>query len=239
MSQTEPGRNQIVSALVFELSKVETPAVREHVVAQLMNVDEGLANRVANGLRLDGKPAAAKTGVPAKREVEPSPALSIISKAQQTLQGRVIGCLVSDGADGALITALRKEIEKEGGKLKIIAPHIRGVKLTGGGVLPADRRIDGGSSVFFDAVALILSDAGAVELVGESAAANFVADAFNHLKIIGHVAAAEPLLRKAGVEKSADEGVVALGCVRSVAGFIAVAKKMRVWEREKKVPIVP
>jgi catalase len=68
---------------------------------------------------------------------------------------------------GPAVTALRQEIEKEGGKLKIIAPHIGGVKLTGGGVLPADQRIDGGSSVFFDAVALVLSDAGAAQLVGK------------------------------------------------------------------------
>jgi catalase len=146
---------------------------------------------------------------------------------------------VSDGADGALITALGKEIAKEGGKLKIIAPHIGGVKLAGGGALPGDRTIDGGSSVFFDAVALVLSDAGAAELVGESAAVNFVTDAFNHLKIIGHVAAAEPLLRKAGVENASDEGVVALGGVRSVAGFVAAAKKLGVWEREKQVRILP
>jgi hypothetical protein len=68
------------------------------------------------------------------------------------------------------------------------------------------------------------------------AAVNFVPDAFNHLKIIGHVAATEPLLRKAGVEKAADEGVVALGGVRSVASFVAALKKMRVWEREKEGP---
>src|SRR6202521_3610008 len=46
ISQTEPEQNHIVSALVFELSKVETPAVRERVVAQLMNIDDAMATRV-------------------------------------------------------------------------------------------------------------------------------------------------------------------------------------------------
>jgi catalase len=224
---------------VFELSKVETPAVRERVVAQLMNIDEAMASRVAHALRLDGKPAAAPTDVRAKRDVKASPALSIISKMKPTLEGRVIGCLVSDGADGVLITALRKAVEQEGGKLKIVAPYIGGVKLAGGENLPGDLRIDGGPSVFFDAVALLVSDAGASELTSEAAAVNFVADAFNHLKIIGHVPAAAPLLRKAGVEKGADQGVVALDGTNAVAGFIAAAKKLRVWEREKKVRIVP
>jgi catalase len=239
ISQTEPEQNHIVSALVFELSKVETPAVRERVVAQLMNIDEGMAIRVANALRLDGKPAAAKTDVPARRDAKASPALSIISKMKPTLEGRVIGCLVSDGADGTLITALRKAVEAEGGKLKIVAPYIGGVKLAGGESLPGDLRIDGGPSVFFDAVALVVSENGVAQLTGETAAVNFVADAFNHLKIIGHVPAAAPLLRKAGVEKAADEGIVALDGTNAVAGFIATAKKARVWEREKKVRTVP
>jgi catalase len=42
LSQTEAEKNHIVSALVFELSKVETPAVRERVVSQLLHVDEGM-----------------------------------------------------------------------------------------------------------------------------------------------------------------------------------------------------
>jgi catalase len=165
--------------------------------------------------------------------------LSIISKMAKTLKGRVIGCLVSDGADGTLITALRKAVEEEGAKLKIVAPYIGGVKLAGGETLPGDLRIDGRPSVFFDAVTLIVSDADAAQLTGEAAAVGFVADAFNHLKIIGHVPAAEPLLRKAGVEKGADQGVIALDGTNAVARFIAAAKKARVWEREKKVRIVP
>jgi len=235
-SQTEPEQNHIVSALVFELSKVATPAVREAVVAQLMNVDDGLATRVANGLRLLSKPAAAKTDMPAK-EMAPSPALSIIAKLHETLQGRVVGCLVSDGADAALIDGLQKAVEKEGGQVKIIAPHIGGATLSDGKLLPADQRIDGAPSVMFDAVAVIVSDDGAKELAREMAVMNFIADAHNHLKIIGHAPAAAPLLKQAGVE--ADEGIVPLASVGAVAGFIAAAKKARIWAREKKVRIVP
>jgi catalase len=49
LSQTETEKNHIVSALVFELSKVETPPVRERVVSHLMHVDESMAKRVAAG----------------------------------------------------------------------------------------------------------------------------------------------------------------------------------------------
>ena len=49
-SQTEPEQNHIVSAFIFELSKVETKAVRERMVGQLANVDPKIAKRVADWL---------------------------------------------------------------------------------------------------------------------------------------------------------------------------------------------
>jgi len=48
-SQTEAEQNHIVAAFLFELSKVETVAVRERMVRQLANVDSKLAERVASG----------------------------------------------------------------------------------------------------------------------------------------------------------------------------------------------
>jgi catalase len=240
LSQAEPEQNHIVSALVFELSKVETPAIRERVVGQLIHVDEGMAKRVAAGLRLESKIQPAATKVPARSGVEPSPALSIIGKAPETLKGRAIGCLVSDGADGELVDALRTAVEKEGAKLKIVAPYVGGTKTADGKMLEVDMRIDGGPSIFFDAVALIVSDAGAKELARDAAAVDFIADAFNHLKVLGYAVAAEPLLRRAGITAElADEGIIPLANVGAVAGFIAAAKKMRVWDREPKVRNIP
>jgi catalase len=240
LSQTEPERNHIVSALVFELSKVETPAIRERVVGQLIHVDEGMAKRVAAGLRLENKMQPAETKMPARNGVKPSPALSVIGKAPQTLEGRVVGCLVSDGADRTLVDALRAAVETEGAKLKIVAPHVGGAKTADGNMLKADMRIDGGPSILFDAVVLIVSEAGAKELAREAAAVGFVADAFNHLKVLGYAAAAEPLLRRAGITAElADEGIIPLANVGAVSGFIAAAKKMRVWDREPKVRNIP
>jgi catalase len=240
LSQTEPEQNHIVSALVFELSKIETPAIRGRVVGQLIHVDEGMAKRVAAGLRLESKIQPAVTKVPARSGVEPSPALSIIGKAPETLKGRAIGCLVSDGADGELVDALRTAAEKEGAKLKIVAPYVGGTKTADGKMLEVDMRIDGGPSIFFDAVALIVSDAGATELARDAAAVDFIADAFNHLKVLGYATAAEPLLHRAGITAElADEGVIPLANVGGVAGFIAAAKKMRVWDREPKVRNIP
>ena len=97
--------------------------------------------------------------------------------------------------------------------------------------------IDGGPSVLFDAVALILSEEGAERLTGEAAARDFVADAFAHCKFIGFTAGAIPLLQKAGVDPEADEGLIALKDPKSVAEFIEGCRKLRLWARESAVKL--
>lgn len=87
--------------------------------------------------------------------------------------------------------------------------------------------------MLYDAVAIIAGPEGAERLVKESAARDFVADAFAHCKFIAHVEAAQPLLDKAGIEP--DEGVMALGSAASIADFVESCRKLRLRAREPKV----
>jgi len=84
-------------------------------------------------------------------------------------------------------------------------------------------------SVLFDAVAVILSDEGAKALSMESAAIDFVRDAFGHLKAIAVDQGGQTLLRIAHVGQ--DAGVVD---TNDKEAFIAAAKT-RLWAREKSV----
>jgi catalase len=136
---------------------------------------------------------------------------------------------VTDGADGAIIAAVREAAEAEGASVKIVAPKIGGVKLKGGKSLAADGQLAGSPSVIFDAVALVLSDQGCAQLLGESAAIDFVHNAFVHLKAIGFTSAAKPLLDKAGVVPDAG-----IADVSDVKAFLARART-RQWDREPKV----
>ena len=95
--------------------------------------------------------------------------------------------------------------------------------------------IDGGPSVLYDAVALLPAKAAVADLVQESTARDFVADAFAHCKFIGYVEAVTPLFEKAGIADSLDEGCIALSGPKDVAGFISVLGKLRVWGREPTV----
>jgi len=227
-SQTGYEQAHIASALVFELSKVEHLHVKQAMVGHLRHVDGSLAQRVADGLGLAGLPAAPGTAQPVQ-DLPPSAALQIIGKMKDSLAGRSIGILVADGSDGSAIATLKKAALAAGASVKLVAPKVGGVKLADGSVLAADGQLAGTPSVMFDAVSVLLSAQAAKSLAAESAAVDFVRDAYGHLKAFAVDAGGQDLLQACGVRPCA--GVLA---VTAVAEFLAAAKT-RQWDRERSV----
>jgi catalase len=238
ISQTVHEQKHIAMALTFELSKVETPIIRERMISHLLNIDEGLGETVAEKLGIKTLPNKADAAVPPRDDLQASDALSIILNGPDTFAGRKVGVLVSDGADAQILERLRTAFMKEGATMEVVAPKVGGVEAADGSWIDAKHMIDGGPSVLFDAVVLILSEAGAERLTGEAAARDFVADAFGHCKFIGYSAAAVPLFDKAGVSlDDADDGLVLLDSAKSVARFVEACRKLRVWAREEAVKL--
>ena len=236
ISQTDVEQAHIASAFTFELSKVQTVAIRSRMVGHLLNIDEGLANTVAGGLRLREMPAALSAARPTRTDLKKSPALSILLNGPERFEGRKVGALVSDGVDGELLEALRDALAEEGAQLKIIAPMVGGVEAADGTWIDADEKIDGGPSVVFDAVALLVSEQGAEFLVNESTVRDFIADAFAHLKFIAYVDAALPVMERAGIdEEDIDGGCVELSTGKSAKTFVEACRKLRFWERSAAV----
>ncbi|MBW8908951.1 MAG: catalase [Mesorhizobium sp.] len=236
-SQTPPEQRHIAMALTFELSKVQAPAIRERMVSHLLNIDETLATTVADKLGIRNMPEPAEAAVPPRGDLPPSPALSIIENGPDSFKGRKVGVLLSDGIDTTLFEQLRSVIETEGATMEVIAPKVGGVDTADGAHIEAKHMIDGGPSVLFDAVVLLLSETGAELLVKEAAARDFVSDAFAHCKFIGFTAGAEPLLIRAGVAPDADEGLVRLDSAASAKTFVAACRKLRLWAREAAVKL--
>ena len=234
-SQTEVEQNHIAMALTFELSKVETAVIRERVVSHLLNIDETLATKVADKLGMKKLPKPADAAVAPRDDLEPSERLSIVRNGPESFKGRKVGVLVTDGCDAKLVKALDAALTKEGAKMEIVAPKVGGVEASDGSLIEGKQMIDGGPSVLYDAVALIVSPEGVEQLLKEAAARDFVADAFAHCKFIAHVEAAQPLLDKAGVEP--DEGVIAIGSGSDWQGFVESCRKLRLWARETKVKL--
>ena len=231
-SMTEPEQRHIVNAFTFELGKVETIAIRRRMLGHLSIIDDQLGARVAQKLGMAG---AAERITPARTpiDMDPSPALSIVGKARPTLAGRKVGILVADGSDRALVDRLRAAVDKEGGRVEVVAPKIAGAMAADGKPIAADHALAGGPSIFFDAVVVAATGDGALRLAEHPTAVDWLRDAFGHLKVIGHVPGAAPLIARAGI--AVDEGVIALGGTKDVTAFVAAAKGPRIWKRERAV----
>jgi catalase len=227
LSQTMYEQAHIASALVFELSKVAHAHIQEAIVGHLRCIEESLAKRVADGLGMNKLPKA-PAAAPVKR-MKLSPALQIIGKMKDTLDGRKVGILVANGSDGAAITTAKKAVASAGASVKIVAPTLGGTKLADGSMLKADGQLAGTPSVLFDAIVVILSEAGANMLSKESSAIDFVRDAFAHLKAIGVDRGGQSLLKDAGIAN--DAGIIG---VSEMKAFLAAAKT-RQWDREASV----
>lgn len=231
VSQTPVEQGHIADALIFELSKVETPAIRERVVSHLPHIDEALAEKVSQGLGLTKMPKPAKAAKPTKMNLVPSKALSIALNGPESFKGRKLGILLTDGVDQEILDALGQAAEKKGVTLEFVAPTIGGVKSSSGAHVAAEQKIGGGPSVLYDAVAILPGKEAAQMLAKHPAARDFVADAFTHLKFIAYVDAAKPLFEKAGILSDLDEGCVQL-TKANASEFISQCRSLRFWDRE-------
>jgi len=235
VSQTPIEQKHIVDALIFELSKVERPDIRSRTVSHLLNIDTTLAAKVADGLDLPLPDPAIAARKP--MDLPPSDKLSIIKNGPESFRGRKLGILLSDGADANLLKVLIDQVDAEGAVFEIIAPKIGGVTLSDGTRAAAKHKIDGGPSVLFDAVAIIVSAEGAALLSLDAAAKDFVTDAFTHCKFIGISAEAEAIFAKAGIAGDLDEACLPLGKSDDARTFIAACRSLRHWPRELKVDL--
>src|SRR5690606_7488371 len=119
--------------------------------------------------------------------------------------------------------------QEAGVAVKLIAPQVGGVTLSDGTALAADEKIAGAPSVLFDAVALLLGQGQALKLCTNKAAVDFVADAYGHLKAIGHDGGAQPVRDLVGVPGV--KGVFGIKMGEDLLGKVA----MRFCERRHQV----
>lgn len=230
-SLEKPEQAHLASALVFELSKVETLKVRVRTVSHLRNIDESLAQRVADGLALPALPDPAPTATPVQ-DLPAAPEVRLIGRNKPTLQGRSIGILFDEGSDARVMASLSKAARKAGADVKLVAPKVGGATLSDGAMQAADGQLAGTPSAVFDAVAVVLSPEAAKALSKESAAVEFVSQAWAHLKAIASDAGGQTLLKAARVGN--DAGIVE---AEDAKAFLAAAAT-RQWAREPKLRLL-
>lgn len=232
VSQTPVEQTHMADALTFELSKVERMDIRKRMVGHLRHIDDGLAQAVADGLGLPDlpeKPPAARQPI---TDLPESPALSILKNGPQSFAGRKLGIYIAEDGDARIVSELKDAAKKAGAMVEIIAPHIAGAKLSDGKMMEADQKIDGGPSVVYDAVAIVMSEASARRYNADKPSIDFVSDAFAHAKFIAYVPEVEPLFESAAVAAYKDDGFFELASAADAGRFIEACGKLRFWGRE-------
>jgi catalase len=194
-----------------------------------------LKTPVAKGLGIRELPPPTKPAAPIHTELKESAALSILRNGPETFEGRKVGAIITEGVDAKLVKALKDALTKEGATLEFVAPTAGEVEMNDGSMIQVQQRVDGGPSVLYDAVALLVSDVGGQALVNQPAARYFVSDAFAHAKFIAYVDGAVPLLEKM-VGKTLDEGFVSLRGSADVQTFIQACRGLRFWNRVRAKP---
>jgi catalase len=211
-SQSPIEQQHIIDAFRFELTRVQTEAIRERVVAQLRNVDEDLARGVADGLGMERLPAALPLIVPKPDvEVTRSPALSLLARpGDGSIRTRRIALLVADGMDITAAAALYDALTAAGALPRYVGRRLGRVRaMDGDETLPVEVTLEAAPGVLWDALVLPAGDDAAQRLVLDDHAIEFVMQHWRHNKAMLLPFSAEVVLDAAGIsledESDADE----------------------------------
>lgn len=213
-SQTEIEQDHIRKAFTFELSKVETPAIRERMVSTLMLVDETLAKKVAASLGIKPVPKGQEKPNPAnpKNNIVPanesqsvgfadgkeflagskkrtplpekSKPLSMILTAPPTAESRKVALLITAKTSKKEIADFKNNFKKSGVAVELVFPGADGPQLESIKTLE-DKTINSTPSIAYDGV-LVLTDSEAyADPEDLGKARTFIAQAFKHCKTVG------------------------------------------------------
>ncbi len=200
-SQAEVEKAHIVAAFRFELSKVTVPAIRERMLASLVNVSPELASSVAEGLGMEA-PAAMPKAIqnPPSAEVQVSPALSLTALPGNCgIRTRQVAILVATGVHKASIAAVHAALAAEGAVTHFVGSRVGKFIADDGGEIEANKSMENSPSVLFDALVLPDGDAAIKTLARDGHTMEYVKDQFRHCKTILALGAGRSLLEKAGI----------------------------------------
>ncbi len=227
-SQTAVEQAHIVGAFRFELSKLTVPAIRERMVASLVNVSVDLAQQVARGLGM-ALPAALPRVLanPATPEITKSPALSLAAlPGEGSIRTRKIAILVADGVNAEDVIAVQSALRDAGATAWLVGFRIGDVKTSSGGAVLAHGSFENSPAVLFDAVVLPRGKTAVKALAASGQVTEFIQNQFRHGKAILALGESRNLLDNLGIDAAlpsglADTGVLVFNtCAQAIQPFI-------------------
>jgi catalase len=247
ISQTPTEQAHIIKAFRFELTRVQTQAVRERVVSLLVNVDDRLAAGVAMGLGIPVPKAAPNLSTLPAPTVTASPSLSLMTRpGEGTIATRKIAILVAPGVDGASLRVVYAALVEAGAVPRFVGAHLGAVEANGGAPINVEISIEAGPSVLYDGVVIPDGKAAAARLCRNAQAIDFVKEQYRHCKAILVLGAGDAVLTKADIAMTLPDGTPDTGIVHVDAGaatggveaFIKALGGPRTYAREMDPPEV-
>ncbi len=199
-SQSAAEKEHIIAAFQFELSRVETPAIRQRIVDNLAHVDGRLARKVAEPLGIgppDARSAAGQAGFrepKGKPTIEAAPSLSM-EPAGATIQTRRVAIVMAPGVELGAYKVVQQALLDAGATTKIVAAQLGFIASSSGQQVGIDHTFQGMPSVMFDAVLVPGGAASAQALMKDGDAVHFVLEAYKHCKAICLIGESAEILR--------------------------------------------
>jgi catalase len=246
-SQTDVEKQHIINAFRFELSRVQTPAVRERMVSGLMNVNANLAQAVATGLGIREMPTPMPKVL--TRDVTPevsvSSALSLFARpGDGSIRTRRVAILVADGCEGASLLGLADRLTSEGAVPRFVSTTLGAVQPADGDAIEVDISLEAAPAVLYDALVLPDGTDAITALKADGRTLEFIKDQYRHCKPILAVGASNQLLTACGIDPvlpggQPDPGVIATTDASTATdAFVAAIAKHRHFARETDPPRV-
>jgi len=246
-SQTDVEKRHIVGAFRFELSRVQTPAVRERMVSGLMNVSAELAQSVAAGLGIREMPTPMPKVL--TRDVAPevsvSPALSLFARpGDGSIRTRRVAILVADGCDGVALATLADRLTSEGAVPRFVSATLGSVQAAAGDAIEVDVSLEAAPAVLYDALVLLDGDDAISALRADGRTLEFIKDQYRHCKPILALGPGKELLDDCGIDATSQDGkpdaglIIASNASAGADDFVAAIAKHRHFARETDPPRV-
>ncbi|MEC5387412.1 catalase [Uliginosibacterium sp. H3] len=246
-SQTPAEKQHIAAAFRFELTRVQTVAIRQRVVSMLANVNPVLAEAVAAGLGIEvpePMPLASSLPIP---EYAPSPALSLLHRPGETgIKTRKVAILVAPGVDGDAVRAIHADLLAEGAVPRLVGSMLGGVAAADGSTLDVEITLEAGPAVLYDAIIIPNGEAALPAWLRDAHVLDFLRQQYRHCKPILLLGEAVSLLAKAGVPEALPDGSPDPSLITAEAGeytealaaFKTALAGHRSFARESDPPVV-
>lgn len=181
-SMSEVEKKHILEAAAFELGKVETKHVRERMVSNFFNVDEGFARKLADMVGVEIKPPAKKHVYKGKHKS--SKALTQLDHQVLSAKGRKVCVLVEDGFNYSDLEALEKSLKSKDAQMVPVSSRLGMIKSQEGKEVEVKKTFVTTAPYVYDGLFIPGGKMSSEKLMASPKSLMFIHETFRHNKTL-------------------------------------------------------